>query len=117
MKETLKKVFNKKTSTPIFVGFGTFAILTFIVYPALTAADTILNIIGAIVGVFTLTFLFYYVDGDRFVNAINPVEPVEPGETELDYVSPEELKPKKKRAKVKKSEFPMPPHNSRKNKK
>jgi len=33
MKQLLEKVFNKKVSSPIFVGFGTFAIFTFIVFP------------------------------------------------------------------------------------
>jgi hypothetical protein len=43
---------------------------------------------------------------DQFVN-------IEPGETELDYVNPEELKTKKKSTKKKatKSEFPIEPHH------
>ena len=38
---------------------------------------------------------------------------IEPGETELDYVSEEDLKPKKKTVvkKAKKSEYPLPPHH------
>jgi len=125
MKELFKKVFSEKTSSPVFVGFGAFAIFTFIVFPGLTAANTILNIISALVGVFTLTFIFYYLKVDKLYETFTHVEP---GETELDYISPEELNPKKKRnpkqfdgvksdepflksRKKKKSEYPLPPHH------
>lgn len=124
MKELFKKVFSQKTSSPIFVGFGTFAILTFIVFPGITVANTILNIISGILGLFTIIFVYYYINMDKFVDKyIN----IELGETELDYINPEELQPKKKRnpkqfdgvksdeqfvktRKKKKSEFPLPPH-------
>jgi hypothetical protein len=129
MKELFKKVFSQKTSSPIFVGFGTFATLTFIVFPGLTAANTILNIISGILGLFTIIFVYYYINMDKFVDKfIN----IESGETEIDYINPEELKPKKKRnpkqfdgvkseepfiksrkKEVNKSEFPMPPHHSK----
>jgi hypothetical protein len=110
MKELFKKVFSKKTSTPIFVGFGAFAIFTFIVFPGLTAANTMFNILSGILGLFTLIFVYYYINMDKFVDQfIN----IEPGETELDYISPEELKTKKKSTKKKstKSEFPIEPHH------
>lgn len=47
---------------------------------------------------------------------VDKIMSIEPGETELDYINPEELQPKKKKKKKKmtKSEFPMPPHHSRK---
>jgi hypothetical protein len=94
MKELLKKVFSQKTASPIFVGFGTFATLTFIVFPGLTVSSTIVNIISGILGLFVLIFVYYYINMDKVVNnLINP----EPGETELDYINPDELKPKKKR--------------------
>jgi len=94
MKDLFKKVFSQKTSSPIFVGFGTFAILTFIVFPGLTAANTMLNILSGILGLFTICFVYYYINMDKFVNQfIN----IEPGETELDYINPEELQPKKKK--------------------
>lgn len=95
MKDLLKKVFEKKTATPIFVGFGTFSIITFIVFPGLTAANTILNVFSAIIGVFTLVFVFYYLKADEWYKSITTE--IESGETELDYINPEELKPKKKR--------------------
>lgn len=111
MKELLKKVFDKKIATPIFVGFGTFAIFTFIVFPGLTEANTILNIIAALVGIFTLVFVFYYLKADEVYDSIT----VEQGETELDYIPKGEIvkkKPAKKKAT--KPEFPMPPHHAKK---
>ena len=95
MKDLFKKVFSKKTSTPIFVGFGVFAIFTFIVFPGLTVANSFLNIVASLVGIFTLTFIFYYIDGDKIYKSMTEIEP---GETELDYINPEELKPKKKKS-------------------
>lgn len=113
MKDLLKKVFNEKTSSPIFVGFGTFAIFTFVVFPGLTASNTILNILSALLGLFSLIFIFYYLRFDKVYDSLTQVEP---GETELDYINPEELKPKKKttKKKVTKSEFPLPPHHTTK---
>lgn len=98
MKDLFKKVFSQKTSSPIFVGFGAFAIFTFIVFPGLTAANTILNILSGALGLFTLIFVYYYINMDKFVDKVFHIEP---GETELDYINPEELEPKK-RAKKKK---------------
>jgi hypothetical protein len=94
MKQLLEKIFNKKVSSPIFVGFGTFAIFTFIVYPGLTVANTILNILSALVGLFTLVFIFYYIGGDKFVETINDIEP---GETEFDYIPKDEVEKIKKK--------------------
>lgn len=94
MKQLLEKIFNKKVSSPIFVGFGTFAIFTFIVYPGLTAANTILNILSALVGLFTLVFIFYYIGGDKFVESITEIEP---GETEFDYIPKDEVEKIKKK--------------------
>lgn len=123
MKETLKKVFKNKIVEPVMIGLGVFFTFTFIVFPGLTAADTIINIISALVGIFTLVFLFYYINGDKLFN--QPT--IEPGETELDYIPQDEIVKKKKnpkqfdgvkndgpfiktRKKSKKSEFPIEPH-------
>lgn len=103
MKDLFKKVFSEKTSSPIFVGFGTFAIVTFIVFPGLTAANTVINIISAIIGLFTICFLYYYINMDKFVDKVFHIEP---GETELDYINPEELQPKKKKS-IKKKDNPI----------
>ncbi len=112
MKDLFKKVFSEKTSSPIFVGFGVFAIFTFIVFPGLTVASTIFNILSVLLGLFTIIFVFYYLRVDKIYESLTHVEP---GETELDYINPEELKPKKKPTKKKttKPEFPMAPHRTR----
>lgn len=129
MKEIIKKVFSKKITTPVFVIFGFFGVLNFIVFPGLTTADTGSNIVSALLAVVTLAFLFYYIDSFKLMEPPK----VEPGETELDYINPEDLKPKKKRnnkqfpevkseepfvktRKKKKSEFPLPPHHPTKKK-
>lgn len=108
MKELIKKVFNKKITTPIFIVFGVLGVFNFIVFPGLTTADTAANIVSAIFGVFTLVFLFYYIDWFMLVEP--PKE--EPGETELDYIPKNEVVKKKRKSGKKKaqSEFPMPPH-------
>ena len=129
MKEIIKKVFSKKVTTPVFVIFGFLGVLNFIVFPGLTTADTGSNIVSALLAVVTLAFLFYYIDSFKLMDPPK----VEPGETELEYINPEELKPKRKRnskqfpevkseepfvktRKKKKSEFPLPPHHPTKKK-
>lgn len=119
MKDIFKKIFNQKIASPIFVGTGTFAIFTFIVFPGLTVANTLLNIISGLFGIFTLIFIFYYLNIDIFLTRIN--SEIEPGETELDYIPKEEIKKKKvykkkdtKKDKPKKSEFPIKPHHKTK---
>ncbi len=89
-----KNILSKKTVTPIFVGFGSFAIITFIVFPGLMTHNIIINILSGIIGLFTIVFVYYYINLDLFVNKIFHIEP---GETELDYINPEELKLKKKK--------------------
>ena len=85
------QIFSKKVVVPFFQFAGVIAIFTFIVFPGLTAADTIVNIFSAIIGFFTMLALFYMVtswfqkyDSNELVEQI--------GETELDYIP----KPKKK---------------------
>ena len=85
------QIFNKKVVVPFFQFAGVIAIFTFIVFPGLTAADTIVNIFSAIIGFFTMLALFYMVtswfqkyDSNELVEQV--------GETELDYIP----KPKKK---------------------
>lgn len=94
MNNLLKKIFDRKIVNPIFVGFGGFSIITFIVFPGILSSNGVLNIISALIGIFTLTYIFYYIDGDKIYQSFIDIEP---GETELDYINPEELKPKKKR--------------------
>ena len=72
------KIFNKKIIVPFFSGIGTVAIFQWIVFPGLTASDTILNILAGIIGFFTLVYAYYligldklfasYVESDGIVN-------------------------------------------------
>jgi hypothetical protein len=98
------QIFSKKVVVPFFQFVGIIAIFTFIVFPGLTAADTIVNIFSAIIGFFSMLALFYFVtiwfQKDEVVKEI--------GETELDYIP----KPKvKRKPKVTKSEFPVESHS------
>ena len=96
------QIFSKKVVVPFFQLLGIIVIFTFIVFPGLTAADTIVNIFSLIIGFFTLLALYY------FVKSFFTTKENEPVETELDYVP----KPKAKRKpKVTKSEYPLPPHH------
>jgi hypothetical protein len=76
------QIFSKKVIVPFFQFVGIIAIFTFVVFPGLTAADTIINIVSAIIGFFTMLALFYFVttwfQKDEVVKEI--------GETELDYI-------------------------------
>jgi energy-coupling factor transporter transmembrane protein EcfT len=83
------QIFSKKVVVPFFQFVGIIAIFTFIVFPGLTAADTIVNIFSSIIGFFTMLALFYFV-----TTWFQKDEPIgEFGETELDYIP----KPKSKR--------------------
>jgi hypothetical protein len=55
------QIFSKKVIVPFFQFVGIIAIFTFIVFPGLTAADTIVNIFSLIIGFFTLLALYYFV--------------------------------------------------------
>ena len=89
------QIFNKKVVVPFFQFAGVIAIFTFIVFPGLTAADTIVNIFSAIIGFFTLLALYYFVKSWFVIDETTKSK--EPGETELDYVplpKPKSVKPK-----------------------
>jgi hypothetical protein len=128
MKKALNKLFKKTNVEMILVALGVVLSIQFLIFPGLTAPNTLMNI-GAGLGALVLAlFLYYYL-----LPSEEPIEEVHQGETELDYINPEELKPKKKRnpkqfpevkseetfvktRKKKKSEYPLPPHHSNKKK-
>ena len=78
------QIFSKKVIVPFFQFLGIIAIFTFIVFPGLTAADTIVNIFSLIIGFFTLLALYYFVKSWFVID--EATKETEPGETELDYV-------------------------------
>lgn len=94
MKEIFKKAFSVKSLEPFVVGISVILSLEFAIFPALTIANTFLNLLGGGLGVGLIIFLYEYVK--KKIHNVVPEELPE-GETELDYVNPEELKSKRKR--------------------
>lgn len=94
MKEIFKKAFSIKSLEPFIVGVGVILLLEFAIFPALTIANTFLNLLGGGLVLGVAIFLYQYVKKKIFET---PTKELPEGETELDYVNPEELKPKRKR--------------------
>ena len=99
----------KKYKTQIFNFITIFLIVTFAIYPGLTAANTFLNILAGTGFLLLIVWggiaLYDYV---RSSDEIVDTNELKEAETELDYVP----KPKTKRKpKVTKSEYPLPPHH------
>lgn len=106
MKETLKKTFNPDVLAVVGVVFTIGLIFQIIVFPGLTASNTILNILSLLVGIFSLLFAFHSIRWKKLFDFLSEDEEnIEPGETELDYLPKEEVVKKKKtnKEKIKKS--------------
>lgn len=104
MKELLKKTFNTNILIVVGVVFSIGLIFQFIVFPGLTAPDTIQNILALLVGIFSLLFAFHFVQWKKLFDFLSDEEePIKPGETELDYIPQDEIV-KKKRTTKKKTE-------------
>jgi len=82
------KIFSKKIVVPFFSVIGTVAIFEWIVFPGLTAADTIVNIFAGIIGFFTLVFVYYSLGFDKiisnYMNSDELVDSTELKEKEVD---------------------------------
>lgn len=116
MKETLKKTFNPDVLAVVGVVFTLGLIFQFIVFPGLTTSDTVLNILSALIGIFSLLFAFHFIQWKKLFDFLSDdEESIEPGETELDYIPEKEIV-KKKRTNKKKVE-PHVVHPKIKNKK
>lgn len=99
-KETFKKTFDTNVLTVVGVVFGIGLIFQFIVFPGLTASDTILNILSILIGIFSLLFAFHFVEWKKLFDFLSEDEIlVKPGETELDYLPKEEILKKKRNPK------------------
>jgi hypothetical protein len=97
----------KKYQTQIFNVITIFLILQFAVFPGLTAANTILNILAGI-GLLLLVVwgglaLYDYVRSSEGLVDVNELK-------EAEQMVKEKPKTKRK-PKVTKSEFPLPPHH------
>jgi Na+(H+)/acetate symporter ActP len=102
MKELLKKTFNTSVLAVVGVVFGIGLIFQFIVFPGLTASDTVLNILSLLIGIFSLLFAFHFVQWKKLFDFLSDEkEPIKPGETEFDYIPKEEIVKKKRTYKKK----------------
>lgn len=98
MKETLKKVFDKRVLAVVGVVFGIAITFQYIVFPGLTTADSYTNIIAALVGIFSILFAFHFVQWKDLFSFLSE-EKITPGETEYDYIPKEEIVKKKRNPK------------------
>jgi hypothetical protein len=97
MLNKIKKTLQKPLVESILLGISVFIILDFLIFPGLTAPNTIYNILSVIgFGVLSL-FIYQYIDF-KFKEADSSVNP---GETELDYIPKEEIVKKKRTTKKK----------------
>lgn len=102
MKETLKKTFNLQVLLVVGVILGIILIFEFLVFPGLTVADTTLNIISLLLGVFSILFAFHFIQWKKLFELLSDEEePIKPGETELDYIPQDEIVKKKRTIKKK----------------
>ena len=107
MIQKIKKILQKPLVEGVLICCSVFFILDFLIFPGLTASNTIYNILSVIgVGVLGL-FIYQYVD----IRYKKDDEVIVPGETELDYL------PKKKTVKKKTEPHVVHPKVKTKNKK
>lgn len=98
LKKMFNKIFSKKVIVPFFSGIGTVAIFDWIVFPGLTAADTLVNVLAGIIGFFTLLFVYYSLGIDTIIsNYVNSDGLVDKNELkEAEQVVKEKSKTKRK---------------------
>lgn len=102
MKETLKKIFNKRVLAVLVVIFLITILFKYVVFPGLTVADSFSNILAVLIGIFSIVFVYHFIqwkDLIKFLSDKDEVKVVPPGETELDYLPKEELIKKKRNPK------------------
>lgn len=98
MKELLKKTFDTNVLAVVGVVFGLILTFEFIVFPGLTVADTILNLLSALIGIFSILFAFHFIQWKKLFNFLSEEE-ITPGETEYDYIPKKEVIKKKRNTK------------------
>ena len=98
MKELLKKTFDTNVLAVVGVVFGLILTFEFIVFPGLTDADTILNLLSALIGIFSILFAFHFIQWKKLFNFLSEEE-ITPGETEYDYIPKKEVIKKKRNTK------------------
>jgi hypothetical protein len=98
MKKTLNKLFKKTNIEMILVALGVLLSIQFLIFPGLTAPNTLMNMAAGLGALVLALFLYYYL-----LPSEEPIQEIEQGETELDYIPQEEIV-KKKRTYKKKTE-------------
>jgi hypothetical protein len=98
MKELLKKTFDTNVLAVVGVVLGLILTFEFIVFPGLTASDTILNILSLLIGVLSILFTFHFIQWKKLFNFLSKEE-ITPGETEYDYITKKEIIKKKRNTK------------------
>jgi hypothetical protein len=92
IKQTLKKVFDKSVLLVVVIVFGFIATFEYVVFPGLTAADSYLNIISALIGIFSILFIYHSIQWKDLFSFLSKEDgTVLPGETEYDYIPKEEI--------------------------
>ena len=123
----MKKSFIDLCKSPFlltfFVSVGVIGLFEFVIWPGLTVANTMSNIISGVSGVLTLGFVFFFVknmwfkeDEPEMITLLNVEQDKEP-ETELDY-NPSVTKgqhPTKKTPPIKEVKKPKPKAKKPKN--
>jgi hypothetical protein len=61
MKETLKKVFDKRVLAVVVVIFLITILFEYIVFPGLTVADSYSIILAALFGIFSIIFFYHFI--------------------------------------------------------
>jgi fatty acid desaturase len=88
-----------KTFTSFLVGLFMVVLYHFLIFPGLTVANTIINILSAILGVISLMFLVFYVKHMYLKNQdfeLFTPDPNKTPETELDYIPPKKKTTKRR---------------------
>ena len=98
MKELLKKTFDTNVLAVVGVVLGLILTFEFIVFPGLTTSDTILNILSLLIGIFSLLFVFHFIQWKKLFGFLSQEE-ITPGETEYDYIPKKEIIKKKRNTK------------------
>ena len=90
MKKVLSELIKSSILQSFFVMSGVIGFFQFIIFPGLTVANTLYNILSGIGAVFVLLFVMYYVkvtflDAPPDEHPLFEPEPDKEPETELDY--------------------------------
>ena len=99
MKESLNKLLKNKFIEPIIFVTIVGLLCEFVVFPGLTVADTIINLLTLAFSIFLLVFGYFYITS--FFDKKEVENVIEPGETEFDYIPKEDMVKKKRTTKKK----------------